>query len=118
MHTQQLTHIFVGPGADVAPVSHNMDVTAFAREEAQLQESVLKLCPADRWYHGSYTLGCPRPILVGDHHRQQMQHLHEALTVAITDIVQRWWSDKKARFPERMPLEAREEELLQVSTYD
>jgi len=120
MHTQQLTHIFVGPGADdVAPVpSHNMDVAAFAREEAQLQESVLKLCPANLWHNGSYASGCPRPVLVGEHHQQQMQDLHAALTAAITDIVQRWWSDTEARFPERMPLEAREEELLQVSTTD
>ncbi|RBR24245.1 uncharacterized protein FIESC28_02978 [Fusarium coffeatum] len=117
MHTQQLTHIFVGPGADdVAPVSsHNMDmdVAAFARDEAQLQESVLKLCPANLWHNGSYASGCPRPVLVGGHHQQQMQDLHEALTAAIMDIVQRWWSDTEARFPERMPLEAREETLLQ-----
>jgi hypothetical protein len=93
-----------------------MDVAAFAREEAQLQESVLKLCPANLWHNGSYASGCPRPVLVGEHHQQQMQDLHEALTAAITDIVQRWWSDTEARFPERMPLEAREEELLRVST--
>ncbi|KAL6915680.1 hypothetical protein ACHAPO_008107 [Fusarium lateritium] len=115
MHTQQLTHIVVGPGPDdVAPItSHNIDTASFAREEAYLQESVLKLCPANLWHNGSYASGCPRPVLVGEHHQQQMKDLHEALTAAITDIVQRWWSDTDARFPERMPLEPREEELLQ-----
>ncbi|ESU08663.1 hypothetical protein FGSG_04440 [Fusarium graminearum PH-1] len=114
MHTQKLTHIIVGPGPDdVVPIaSHNIDVASFAREEALLQESVLNLCPANLWHNGSYASGCPRPVLVGEHHQQQMKDLHKALTAAIADIVQRWWSDTDARFPERMPLEPREEELL------
>ncbi|KAK6712883.1 hypothetical protein SNK03_007292 [Fusarium graminearum] len=117
MHTQKLTHIIVGPGPDdVVPIaSHNIDVASFAREEALLQESVLNLCPANLWHNGSYASGCPRPVLVGEHHQQQMKDLHKALTAAIADIVQRWWSDTDARFPERMPLEPREEELLKVS---
>ncbi|KZL80922.1 hypothetical protein CI238_06647 [Colletotrichum incanum] len=41
-----------------------------------------------------------------------MQDLHNALTIAVIDIVQRWWTDEDARFPERMPLEPKEEELL------
>ena len=45
---------------------------------------------------------------------QQMQDIHEALTIAIVDIVQRWWTDTDARFPERMPLEKKEEDILKV----
>jgi hypothetical protein len=41
--------------------------------------------------------------------------LHEALTAGITDIVERWWTDPEARFPERMPLEKQEKDLLKVS---
>ena len=116
MHTHQLTQICIGYDSnEFAPVTRNtIDTGAFAREEAHLQETVLKLCPADLWHHGSYASGCPRPVLVERHHQVQMRTLHEALTAAITDIVQRWWSDTEARFPGRMPLEAEEEELLQV----
>ncbi|RSL83203.1 hypothetical protein CEP51_004630 [Fusarium floridanum] len=114
MHTQQLTQIHLGPKPqDYEPVSQNkVETSAYSLEEAKLQDNLLKLCPANLWPHGSYTSGCPRPILVGKHHQQQMQDLHEALTIAITDIVQRWWTDRDARFPERMPLEKEEEEIL------
>jgi hypothetical protein len=37
------------------------------------------------------------------------------LTLAITDVVQRWWTDDTARFPQRMPLPKEEEKLLQAS---
>ncbi|KAJ5144998.1 hypothetical protein N7448_002390 [Penicillium atrosanguineum] len=39
--------------------------------------------------------------------------LGQALVLAVTDIVERWWSDVGARFPERMPIEPVEEQLLQ-----
>ncbi|EEU35999.1 uncharacterized protein NECHADRAFT_49776 [Fusarium vanettenii 77-13-4] len=114
MHTQQLTQIHFGPKPhDYEPVTQNkVETSAYALEEAKLQDTLLKLCPANLWHNGSYSSGCPRPILVGKHHQQQMQDLHEALTIAITDIVQRWWTDRDARFPERMPLEKEEEEIL------
>ncbi|CEL00913.1 hypothetical protein ASPCAL00505 [Aspergillus calidoustus] len=41
-----------------------------------------------------------------------MKELHNALVIAVTDIVERWWTDKEAQFPQRMRLEAEEEELL------
>ncbi|KAF4336264.1 multidrug transporter [Fusarium beomiforme] len=114
MQTKQLTQVHIeGDAEDILPITQqNVDVATFAREEAQFQESLLKLCPANLWPGASYTTGCPRPVLVGRHHQQQLQYLHEALTVAITDVVERWWSDGDARFPARMPLEEKEEELL------
>lgn len=117
MHTQQLTQIHFGPKPqDYEPVAQNKAETSdYALEETKLQDTLLKLCPANLWHNGSYSSGCPRPILVGKHHQQQMQDLHEALTTAITDIVQRWWTDRDARFPERMPLEKEEEDVLRVS---
>lgn len=78
------------------------------------ESCLLKLCRAETWHKGSYTHGCPRPILITKHHQRQLEELHEALTLAITDIVQRWWTDDTARFPQRMPLPTQEEELLQV----
>lgn len=70
------------------------------------------MCPAYLWPKGSYRAGCPRPILIGKNHQQQLESLHEALTIAITDIVGRWWTDRDAQFQERMPLEKEEEDLL------
>ncbi|KAF5626176.1 multidrug transporter [Fusarium sp. NRRL 52700] len=115
MKTEQLTQIHFGDGhGEVRSVSQeNFDLTSFSNEDAQFQDKLLQLCPANLWPNASYTTGCSRPVLVGRHHQQQMKDLHEALTAAITDVVQRWWSDGDARFPERMPLEAKEEELLQ-----
>lgn len=116
MQTEHLTQIHIGEGhGEVRSVSQqSFDVAPFSSEEARFQDKLLKLCPANLWHKGSYTAGCPRPILVGRHHQQQLKDLHEVLTVATMDVVQRWWSDRDARFPERMPLEAKEEELLQV----
>ncbi|KAF5008191.1 hypothetical protein FDECE_5524 [Fusarium decemcellulare] len=116
MHTNQLTQVQLRgaqPDGDFEPVTrHSIDTGTYSRDEAKHQDTLLGLCPANLWPKGSYAAGCPRPILVGEHHRQQMQDIHEALTIAITDIVQRWWTDPNARFPERMPLEREEEDIL------
>jgi hypothetical protein len=86
------------------------------RQEQDIHEScLLKLCPAETWHKDSYRNGCARPILITQHHQQQLEELHEALTLAITDVVQRWWTDDAAQLPQRMPLPKEEEELLQVS---
>ncbi|KAL0943351.1 uncharacterized protein CTRU02_201237 [Colletotrichum truncatum] len=114
MHTHQLMQICLGPQPhQYGPVAgRSVDKAAYRQEEVKLQEELLKFCPADLWHDGSYSAGCPRPILLNKYHQKHLEELHEALTIAIVDIVQRWWTDKSARFPERMPLEAEEEELL------
>lgn len=115
MHTNQLTQIQLRGARDFEPVTrYSIDATTYARDEAMQQDTVLGLCAANIWPKGSYAAGCPRPILVAEHHQQQMQGIHEALTIAIIDVVQRWWADADARFPERMPLEKEEEDILQV----
>lgn len=76
---------------------------------------MLEACAAHLWHKGSYSAVCPRPILIEEHHQEQLEDLHLALTTAIADIVQRWWTDEEARLPERMPLEPEEEEHLRVS---
>lgn len=86
------------------------------RLEQEMHESaLLRLCPAEKWYKSSHQAGCPRPILVAEHHQQQLADLHKALATSITDIVERWWTDAEARFPQRMPLQKEEEDLLRVS---
>lgn len=96
------------------PHGFEADETAFLKQQEKLQATLLALCPAHLWHDGSYSAGCSRPILIGRHHQQQLENLHEALTIAITDIVQRWWTDSDARFPEQMPLEKEEGDLLKV----
>lgn len=87
-------------------------------EHERHKASLLSLCDAHLWHNGSYSAGSPRPILIGKHHQQQLEDLHEALTTAVIDIVHRWWSDKESRFFEQMSLKPEEEQLLKVSFPD
>ncbi|KAI3001679.1 hypothetical protein CBS147346_6302 [Aspergillus niger] len=53
-------------------------------------------------------------VLVSSGHQRQWKELNNALVSAITDIVERWWTNSVSRFPERMPLKPAEEDLLRV----
>jgi len=46
------------------------------------------------------------------HHVATLEAIQVALDKALTNIIGRWWSDSKAAFPKRMPLEEHEERLL------
>lgn len=94
--------------------SFDVGSAIFTREQEAARLSLLRLCTAEKWGKNSHTAYCPLPILVTRQHEQQISDLHEALVLAIIDIVQRWWQDPIARFPERMPLDPKEEELLRV----
>ena len=52
---------------------------------------------------------------MSEQHIKDLKELHEALALAINNIVKRWWRDEEAAFPERMPLDEHEESLLKVS---
>lgn len=56
----------------------------------------------------------PNPILISDRFLADLRLFHDALAIALNNIVQRWFTDKEAAFPSRMPLEPHEEDLLQV----
>lgn len=84
-------------------------------ESETMVAQLMRLCPPRLWPHASYNNSCPRPILVNLRHETILRELNTALTLSLTDIVDRWWSDKAAEFPKRMPLEPIEEELLKVS---
>lgn len=56
----------------------------------------------------------PHPILISDQFLAELKRFHEALAIALNNIVQRWFTDKDAAFPTRMPLMPHEEHLLQV----
>lgn len=114
----QLQQVHLGvPPDGLAPVtSYPGDKSLYEEEDRALQATIQRLCPAQLWYNGSHEACCPRPILVTAQHQEQLSRLQNALTVAITDIVERWWTDPDAKFPDRMPLEEQEEDLLRVCT--
>lgn len=87
----------------------------YKRESETMIVQLMRLCPPRLWPHASYNNSCPRPILVSMRHEIMLRELNTALDLSLTDIVGRWWSDKAAMFPKRMPLELIEEGLLQVS---
>ncbi|KAJ5644203.1 uncharacterized protein N7484_006710 [Penicillium longicatenatum] len=64
------------------------------------------------WPAGSLNASCPHPVLITQRHHDELSNLHFALNLALEDIIQRWWTDEEAQFPQRMPLEPEEEELL------
>jgi hypothetical protein len=112
----RLQQVHVGiPSKGFVPVeSYQGGKDLYEEEHQRLQTSLLRLCPSHVWYNGSHDACCPRPILVTQQHQDQLLALHTALVAAITDIIERWWTDSEARFPERMPLAEAEEELLRV----
>lgn len=110
----QQIHLGVGSNGFEAVGNYNGEKGVYTQEHETYQANLIRKCPASVWPHGSHNVGCPRPILVSNQHQEQLAELHEALRIAVTDIVQRWWTDREARFPERMPLENEEEDLLQV----
>jgi hypothetical protein len=80
-----------------------------------LQSNMLKCSPPETWGAGDIYQTCsPHPVLVTSAHKKQLESLSEALSTAIVDIVNRWWRDADARFPERMPIAPFEEDLLRV----
>lgn len=102
-----------GPGG-YEPVASQPDDRPYSQDHEEFQANLLRKCPAHLWHKASYVNGCPRPILITEHHHDHLQQLHQALVAALADIVPRWFRDHAANFPERMPLKREEEELLQV----
>lgn len=82
----------------------------------QYHSELLKISPRETWSGDAHLKSVPYPILGTEIHQQQLSTLSDALVLAITDIVERWWTDPAAHFPERMPIEPVEEELLIVCT--
>ncbi|OAA55623.1 hypothetical protein ISF_07728 [Cordyceps fumosorosea ARSEF 2679] len=104
---ERMRQVHLGLASSPCPI-------AAGREEHAAHEAMLLArCPARAWPHASYRASCPRPVLLTGAHIRHLNVLHDALAAAIADIVPRWWRDRDAGFPERMPLPADEEELLQ-----
>lgn len=100
---------FVSP-ANVVPITHKSLIEAF-------HLNLIRCSPAHTWPGNAYLSASPHPILITEKHQRQLAELNDALFLAISDIVERWWIDSEARFPERMPVGPAEEKILQVSTF-
>lgn len=98
--------------AEDAVTPTSTDMRARSLELDTMRQSLLASCPV--WPYDLYRRACPYPVLVPHPRLCELRDLHTALSAAITSIVERWWTDKDARFPDRMPLEKQEEEILQV----
>jgi hypothetical protein len=99
---------------DYRPVSpEGLDVNSLSQNRSRYI-SKLSNCSSS-WPAGSLDASCPCPVLTTQRHDDDMRNLHLALKSAIEDIIKRWWTDREARFPLRMPLESEEEDLLRVS---
>ncbi|KAI1089358.1 hypothetical protein F5B19DRAFT_467683 [Rostrohypoxylon terebratum] len=109
----QQIHIGVGPRGYELTKHHNANPKTYAQEYHSYQAYLSSQCPLNLWPRSSHAAFCPRPILINKQHQQQALAIHNALSIAVTHIVERWWTDKEARFPQRMPLQKEEEELLQ-----
>lgn len=115
MSLDHLTQIRLGVHYDGDEIIPDLvEAGAYSKEETEYQNQLLVSCPAGTWPCGSHRAACPRPVLVNQDHQRMLQEMTESLTAAITSIVERWWTDHDAGFPQRMPLEKEEEDILKV----
>ncbi|KAL6712901.1 hypothetical protein ACLMJK_009456 [Lecanora helva] len=77
---------------------------------SDMQASLLSITP--RWPHKFHLQACPYPMVVPEKLLYDLSIFHKSLDAAITNIVERWWTDEGACFPNKMPLESQVEEIL------
>lgn len=103
------------------PENDNFVFPAQAEKTTRQQEREVNIksleapCLRLGWPHDAHLQSCPHPMRMNEQHTDELRELHEALVLAINNIIERWWRDEEAEFSKRMPLEAHEELLLQVS---
>lgn len=108
--SERLQQICFSDARGFEPVSKEQDNDPLIRSRS-LYKSRLKRC-SSAWPSGSIDAGSPHPVLISQRHHEELQELHRSLNLAIEDIIERWWTDEEAQFPQRMPLEPQEEDIL------
>ncbi|KAF7363696.1 Circularly permuted ATP-grasp type 2 [Mycena sanguinolenta] len=111
---QLLRQISLSQSKSNSQLTHPSETDSCLRkhEKLRLEASLEASCQRSAWPKGSHLSCSPHPILITSQHDTAMRAIHEALTLAIASIVERWWTDTEADFPQRMPLEPGEEALL------
>jgi hypothetical protein len=114
---QRLQQIILSQSSSAGRLTHpsEANISLRRKEKIRLEASLEASCRRSTWPKDSHLACSPHPILIDPQHDAAVRAIHEALVLAITSIVERWWTDSKANFPQRMPLEPQEEALLQVS---
>jgi len=83
-------------------------------EEVEIfRQSLRRSCKL--WPHGFDIAANPYPIVIPESLTDHLARLGDILCRATTNIVERWWKDPLANFPERMPLSPQQERILRVS---
>ncbi|KAL6916552.1 hypothetical protein ACHAP8_007027 [Fusarium lateritium] len=83
-----------------------------AKELEILRKNILTDAKGTELAFGIQSRFSPHPVAVSDTLYSRMAQLHVLLGRVFIDIVDRWFTDENARFPERMPLDPSEESLL------
>ena len=86
----------------------------YADELREFRKSLLKSSKRDQWPHQLDLVASPLPVLVPKQLTLFLDKLGDILGRAITSIVERWWSDLRANFPDQMPLPPLQEDILRV----
>lgn len=92
------------------PSSKPLDQKSYTKELQEFRESLLKSSSA--WPQQLDTVASPLPVLIPRHLEEHIEKLGDCLVRAVTNIVERWWSDEKARLWERMPILDHQEAVL------
>ncbi|KAF7349305.1 Circularly permuted ATP-grasp type 2 [Mycena sanguinolenta] len=111
---QPLRQISLSQSKSGSQLTHpgETDSSLRTQEKLRLQASLETSCRRSTWPKDSHLACSPHPILITSQHDAAVRAIHEALVLAIASIVERWWTDSAADFPQRMPLEPGEEALL------
>jgi len=92
------------------PQTESITKDAYSKELLKFRESLLQSSPI--WPKQLNTVASPLPTLIPGYLEKHLENLGNYICRAVTSIVERWWSDKDARFWERMPLLEHQEEVL------
>lgn len=90
----------------------NINEDDYTLELHQFRQSLRK--SSTGWPEQLDMVASPLPLVIPDHLAKYLDGLGDILCRAITSIVERWWSDERARFHERMPIAQHQEAVLRV----
>lgn len=84
----------------------------FSKELDQFRDNLTKSCP--QWPPAYNISASPLPLVIPESLVNHLDGLGNTLCRAVTSIVERWWTDQTASFPQRMPLLPHQEQVLRV----
>ena len=92
------------------PHTKHLDEKLYNKEIQEFRESLLG--SSSNWPKQYDTVASPLPALIPENLQQHVDQLGNILTRAVTNIVERWWSDEESKFWQRMPILEHQEAVL------